>query len=72
MDEVELWLVSQPENSILEGERTADAAKDNLRLLGDEEILAELISSGADVTVCGHLVSPEKVTFIFLLALLQC
>ncbi|XP_057420069.1 putative E3 ubiquitin-protein ligase RING1a [Lotus japonicus] len=56
VDEVELWLVSQPENSILEGERTADAAKDNLRLLGDEEILAELISSGADVTVCGHLV----------------
>lgn len=59
-DEVELYLVEEPggpQEKIISGERTVDSDKDKLRVLGEQETLAELISSNL---ILGHLVNSQN------------
>ncbi|TKY59239.1 putative E3 ubiquitin-protein ligase RING1a [Spatholobus suberectus] len=58
-DEVELCLVEEPQVNIIRGEGTVDPNKDKLRVLGDEETLAELYTR--NVTSCAHLILAYKV-----------
>lgn len=56
---MELWLVLKPQGSIVQGERTVDPDKDNLRVLGDQEALAELVETHENASH-GHLVSYQS------------
>ncbi|XP_027347402.1 putative E3 ubiquitin-protein ligase RING1a isoform X2 [Abrus precatorius] len=57
-DEVELCLVEEPQASIIRGKRTVEPDKDKLRVLGDQETLAEL-GTYHNVS-CGHLLFAYK------------
>ncbi|XP_045823874.1 putative E3 ubiquitin-protein ligase RING1a [Trifolium pratense] len=57
--EVELWLVLKPQTSIVHGERTIDPNRDNLRILGDQETLAELMGDYENANY-GYLVMAYK------------
>ncbi|MCI08445.1 putative E3 ubiquitin-protein ligase RING1a-like, partial [Trifolium medium] len=59
VDEVELWLVLKPQTSIVHGERTIDPDRDNLRVLGDQETLAELMGDYENANY-GYLVMAYK------------
>ncbi|RDY00464.1 putative E3 ubiquitin-protein ligase RING1a, partial [Mucuna pruriens] len=56
--QVELSLVQDPKINIISGEGTVDPEKDKLRVLGDEETLAELFTWNAKT--CGHLVNSQR------------
>ncbi|KAK7362818.1 hypothetical protein VNO77_04941 [Canavalia gladiata] len=57
-DEVELCLVEEPQANIIRSERTVEAEKDKLRVLGDQETLAEL-NTDHNVS-CGYLLLAYK------------
>jgi hypothetical protein len=55
-DEVEICLVNEPQANVIRAERTIDPKKDNLRVLGDQETLAELIKDYHNISL-GYLVN---------------
>ncbi|KAK2436607.1 RING 1B [Trifolium repens] len=59
VDEVELWSVLKPRTNIVDGERTVDPDRDNLRVLDDQETLAELMRDYEN-TSYGYLVMAYK------------
>ncbi|KAL5054208.1 hypothetical protein RYX36_034890 [Vicia faba] len=58
-DEVELWLILKPRSSFEEGGRTIDPNTDDLRILEDQETLAELLGTYEN-TSHGYLVMAYK------------
>jgi hypothetical protein len=62
VDEVELWSVLKPQTNIVDGERTVDPDRDNLRVLDDQETLAELMRDYEN-TSYGYLVKNLKVDY---------
>lgn len=57
--EVDLWLILKPRSSFEEGERTIDPNTDNLRILEDQETLAELLGTYEN-TSHGYLVNSQN------------
>lgn len=57
--EVELSLVLKPQANIVRGERTVDPDKDNIRVLGDQETLGELLETYKSIS-CGYLVNSQS------------
>ncbi|KOM31017.1 hypothetical protein LR48_Vigan01g057200, partial [Vigna angularis] len=56
-DQVELFLIEESEANVVTGNITIDPDKDKLRVLQDEETLAQLYTP--NVTNCGHLVNSK-------------
>lgn len=56
-NQVELFLIEESEANIVMGDITIDPDKDKLRVLRDEETLAQLYTP--NVTNCGHLVNSK-------------
>lgn len=57
--EVELSLVLKPQANIVRGERTVDPDKDNIRVIGDQETLGELLETYESIS-CGYLVNSQS------------
>ncbi|XP_017434684.1 putative E3 ubiquitin-protein ligase RING1b [Vigna angularis] len=57
-DQVELFLIEESEANVVTGNITIDPDKDKLRVLQDEETLAQLYTP--NVTNCGHLLLAYK------------